>query len=410
MKRLGKKQTFDIFMWILMQLYCLIPWIPAKNGRINIFRYLYLCIKSGKHFSMFQTAFLRYTDRLQYLSEYDRKDIMIEAEAVAYCFIFALAIMMIMQLLNLACIVFSVRKYRGASLLSYGRMIVFMFLAAVVGNADQSGAFMYEWESRIYFISGNIFIYLNLFLIAEIILLVIGYFLKESEEASRLLAEERRKAQFHHQKVMENYIFNLEQMVDEMKAFQHDYKNIMSTMSGYIRENQMDKLRDFFREKIQAAPGNSEMQMKAWQSLRNIGPMELKGFLYEKLLYVIARRIIVQADISENLDVKYPDMDDLIRILGIFIDNAVEEAEKSVGGEVGIVIARTGKGVLFRIENTFAQKPEISQIGKKGYTTKGVGRGMGLYWAEERIRSHEDMFHELNVTDEKFIQLLEVIL
>ena len=63
-------------------------------------------------------------------------------------------------------------------------------------------------------------------------------------------AEEKQKTMLHQQELLENYVENLEKMLEETRAFRHDYKNILSTMSGYIRENEMEELRTFFYKKI----------------------------------------------------------------------------------------------------------------------------------------------------------------
>ncbi len=220
--------------------------------------------------------------------------------------------------------------------------------------------------------------------------------------------EEKRKAQLHQQQILENYVGNLESMVDEMRAFKHDYKNILSTMAGYLRESQIEELRKFFYEKTQLPRGNSESRGEAWKYLKDIEPMELKGFLYEKFLLAMARDIEIKVDISHNLNVRYEAMEDLVRVLGIFIDNAIEATEILKNGMMDIIIAKTENGVLFCIKNNYEEEPNLSMITQNGYSTKGSGRGMGLYWAEKIIREHRDMFHETGLSEQCFVQTLEV--
>ena len=171
----------------------------------------------------------------------------------------------------------------------------------------------------------------------------------------------------------------------------------------------MEGLRDFFYQKIYLPEGKGGSQSMAWRSLKNIKPMELKGFLYEKLLLAFAKNIEVKVDIAENLTLDYKDMEDLVRILGIFIDDAIEETETMEDGEIGIIIGETAKGTIFRIENNFNSRPDISLLTQKGYSTKGEGRGNGLYWAEQILGKHSDMFHGLKIEEAKVIQVLEVI-
>ena len=215
---------------------------------------------------------------------------------------------------------------------------------------------------------------------------------------------------FHQQELLEGYVENLEKMLEETRAFRHDYKNILSTMSGYIRENEMEGLREFFYQKIYLPEGKTETQSIAWVSLKNIKPMEMKGFLYEKLLLAFAKNIEVQVDIAENLTVSYKDMEGLVRILGVFFDNAIEETETMKNGQIGIVIGETLKGIGFRIENNFKNRPDIPMMTQKGHSTKGEGRGNGLYWAEQILEKHPDMFHSLKIEKQRVVQVLEIIL
>lgn len=214
---------------------------------------------------------------------------------------------------------------------------------------------------------------------------------------------------FHQQKLLESYVENLENMLEETRAFRHDYKNILSTMSGYIRENEMEGLREFFYQKIYLPEGKTETQSIAWVSLKNIKPMEIKGFLYEKLLLAFAKNIEVRVDIAENLTVAYKDMEGLVRILGVFFDNAIEETETIKNGQIGIIVGETSKGIGFRIENNFKNRPDISMMTQKGRSTKGEGRGNGLYWAEQILEKHPDMFHSLKIEEQRVVQVLEII-
>lgn len=234
--------------------------------------------------------------------------------------------------------------------------------------------------------------------------------MEERDKIFWQVEEEKRKAELRRQEILESYIGNLERMIDETRAFRHDYKNILSTMAGFIRENQMEELREFFYEKIKLPEGNTDEQAEAWKYLKNVYPMELKGFLYEKILSILTRDIQIQVQSSAHIRAQYEDMEALVRILGIFIDNAVEEAEKLKDGKVGITIIETEKGVLFCIENNYAVRPKISEMTKKGYSTKGEGRGLGLYLAQEILRKHADMVHELRITEDRIIQQLEIIL
>lgn len=138
--------------------------------------------------------------------------------------------------------------------------------------------------------------------------------------------------------------------------------------------------------------------------------MELKGLLYEKLLIILTRDIAVKIYVSENIDGEYNSMNDLVRILGVFLDNAIEEAEKREDGKIILEIVKTELGIEFCIENNYAEEPKLSALTEKGYSTKGEGRGNGLYWAKQVIERHEDMYHNMELRDGMLVQELEIVL
>jgi len=57
------------------------------------------------------------------------------------------------------------------------------------------------------------------------------------------------------------YTLQIEEINNEMRKFRHDYVNILSTLSDFIREDDMEGLRKYFNEEIM--PMQDNMQMKS---------------------------------------------------------------------------------------------------------------------------------------------------
>ena len=222
-------------------------------------------------------------------------------------------------------------------------------------------------------------------------------------------SEEQKKAELKRKEILEHYVDSLEEMVKEMRSFRHDYKNILSSMSGYIRENKMEELKEYFDENIKNFSSDAEVQMEAWKCLKNIQPMELKGFLYEKLLLALARGVKIQVYMMDSMKIQYAYMEDLIRMLGVLIDNAIEASEQITDGYVVIEIVKMDQAVSFSVKNNYLQEPDLVKMGKVQYTTKGKGRGNGLCWVEETIEKHKEMFHELKIEKNEVIQRIEIM-
>ena len=164
----------------------------------------------------------------------------------------------------------------------------------------------------------------------------------------------------------------------------------------------------YLSEIIHTTEKISEGQDLAWKELKYVYPLELKGFLYEKILSAYAQKIQMYLQIDEKLDLQCSYMKDVIRILGIFIDNAIEETRDMENGYIIIVAMNTEQGCFFSVTNNYKNKPELALIQQRGYTTKGENRGMGLYWADELVKKHEIM-HNTNITDTEIAQEIEIM-
>lgn len=74
----------------------------------------------------------------------------------------------------------------------------------------------------------------------------------------RIEKEEEINRERHRLEVLCKYTTSLEYMLDDMRSFRHDYKNILVSMAGYLRENDIGGLREYFEKNIQDSIVNIE--------------------------------------------------------------------------------------------------------------------------------------------------------
>ena len=65
-----------------------------------------------------------------------------------------------------------------------------------------------------------------------------------------LQANKKLELQAREQENLTHYMAQLENHYQDIRRFKHDYLNILSTITGYIQENDMDKLRNYFDSSI----------------------------------------------------------------------------------------------------------------------------------------------------------------
>ena len=211
-------------------------------------------------------------------------------------------------------------------------------------------------------------------------------------------------------KAMQDYTRKIETMASEVRGFRHDHYNLLLGFTEYIAEEDLDGLRAFHESYLEAFEDETKlMHSRRLDTLVNVTTPALKSLYIAKIMYAQQLKIDVRIDtrheiekIDENILV------DLCRVIGVFLDNAIEACADNPDSVIELGIANTPNGVLFIFENTYKGSVDISKIFERGYSTKGCDRGIGLQTVMQIISKNEALTLKTTLEDERFIQLLTV--
>ena len=208
---------------------------------------------------------------------------------------------------------------------------------------------------------------------------------------------------------LQDYTRNLETMYNGLRSFKHDYVNILLSLSGYIEDSGLDDLKNFFEEKIFPTKNLIDQGDYKLNQLSNIGVLEIKSLLSAKMIYAHEAGIDVTIDIPDRVDSFLIDTVDLARILGIFLDNAIEAALETQQPQIGLNIISNKSGVPIIISNRFRDNGvALHRLKQKGFSTKAGHQGIGISNAQKIISSYENVLHETTVQCGYFIQHMEL--
>ena len=208
---------------------------------------------------------------------------------------------------------------------------------------------------------------------------------------------------------LQDYTHNLEAMYNSLRSFKHDYVNILLSMSGYIENCDIEELKKFFENKIFPTKNLIDQGDYKLNQLSNIGVLEIKSLLSAKMIYAHESGIDVTIDIPDRVDCFLMDTVDLARILGIFLDNAIEAALETNKPQIGLNIIQNNAGVSIIISNCFLDNGlRLHELNQKGFSTKTGHQEIGLLNAQKIISSYDNVLLETTMQCGCFIQHMEL--
>lgn len=209
-------------------------------------------------------------------------------------------------------------------------------------------------------------------------------------------------------KQQERYIQDLESIQQNMRAFKHDYKNMMAGIYLQSREGNTEEIEKTISGMIDAFDEDIGKKMNLTNQLANIQNHEMKSLLLQKITEM------ERLHITLHLEVLYPVLDvkinrlDLCRVLGILLDNAIEEV-KDHQGDIVIILSSQAEGLHIIVDNQLYHEVNLSDIFKEGWSTKGSKRGMGLMSLRKIIEKYPNVTNAVQIKDHRFIQEITIL-
>jgi len=208
----------------------------------------------------------------------------------------------------------------------------------------------------------------------------------------------------------ESYKNNIENLYTEIRSFRHSTINILSAAFGFIENDDFEGWKNYFKEEVHPIKNNISTQSDIFKQLENIASPAIKGLLTLKILTAIKSKCLVAVGIDEKIENVGVANIDLIRMLGILFDNAIEEGCKKAGTQIQFVMYKSNKHLIILVINEFyGEPPDIVAIFEKGYSTKGENRGVGLPDLQKIVDTYDFVSLHTYINENKFVQELTII-
>ncbi len=203
-----------------------------------------------------------------------------------------------------------------------------------------------------------------------------------------------------------------ETLINKNRINNHENKNqLLIIRSMLVDKTKKDKVIDYIDKLVDDKIKDNEKIMYKTAKIPEGG---LRATIYSKLCKMDDLKIKYNLDISN--DIRTADLIDLgdeltlniCKILGVFLDNAIEAVEHLRKKNIRIEIYIMDGNIHIEITNNFKGPIDIESIGKTGYTTKnGDNHGYGLSLVKQIIDENKHILeNKTEINKDNFSQTL----
>lgn len=202
-----------------------------------------------------------------------------------------------------------------------------------------------------------------------------------------------------------------EGMIDKYRIYNHENKNELLTLRNLISKKNTKALK-YIDEIINDKIKDNEKIMYKTSKIPEGG---LRATIYAKLCTMDELGIKYSLDIAKDIrtvdliNMKEDIVLNICKILGVFLDNAIEAVKDLKTKHIGIEIYLMDGDLCVDITNKYEGKLDMNKIGNSKYTTKGGNHGYGLSLVNQIISDYPDVFeNEKSITKNTFTQKIKI--
>lgn len=204
------------------------------------------------------------------------------------------------------------------------------------------------------------------------------------------------------------YERDLEAIRQEVRAFRHDYKNLLAGLSEQADEGELNQLRTALSELDTGFDRRIGEKIRASTQIGNVRVPQVRSLLLSKLAVMVQKGIDCRLEAIYSMERVGMDVWDFTRCLGILLDNAAEAAAETETPWVEIVLLSQKGRLSLRVSNPYIGAIDPDKIWTEGFSTKGEGRGLGLPGYQRILEDYPHTAASTSWADGVFIQKLTV--
>lgn len=209
------------------------------------------------------------------------------------------------------------------------------------------------------------------------------------------------------QKHLQTYTDEIVKLYNEIRGFRHDYAGMLVSMQMAIDSEDLQEIDRVYNEVLVKANQKLRSEKYTYFDLNNIDDSALRSLIAQSIVYARNSGVEFTLEVKDVITRLSMDLLDLVRIMSILLNNAVEGAADSYLKQMEVAVIKMDFETVIVIQNsckiTMTPSEDLFAL---GFSTKGRNRGLGLNNVKEILDKYDNIILETEMEDNTFRQII----
>ena len=209
------------------------------------------------------------------------------------------------------------------------------------------------------------------------------------------------------QKYLQTYTDEIVGLYNEIRGFRHDYAGMLVSMQMAIDSEDLQEINRVYNEVLVKANQKLRSEKYTYFDLNNIEDSALRSLIAQSIVYARNNDVEFTLEVKDVITRLSIDLLDLVRIMSILLNNAVEGAADSYLKQMEVAVIKMDFETVIVIQNSCKITMTPSEnLFALGFSTKGRNRGLGLNNVNEILDKYDNIILETEMEDNTFRQII----
>lgn len=223
-------------------------------------------------------------------------------------------------------------------------------------------------------------------------------------QVEREIALNQKKFEQEH---LQTYTDEIVALYNEIRGFRHDYAGMLVSMQMAIDSKDLQEIDRIYKEVLVKANQKLRSDKYTYFDLNNIADTALRSLIAQSIVYARNKDVEFTLEVKDIITRLSIDLLDLVRIMSVLLNNAVEGAAESYSKQMEVAVIKMDLETVIVIQNSCKYTMTPSEdLFELGFSTKGRNRGIGLNNVKEILDKYENIILETEMEDSKFRQII----